>query len=197
MVDPGSLRPRHAFDAMLASLPVARSDHPLIVSQPIFAIATIMARDGGQGAIADMLGCDLPAGPGRSMGDRMSVMGTGPGAWLAMEEGADSMWSERLAVRLAEHASVADQSSGYAVLRLRGAAARDVLQRGLFVDLDPCAFGPGSVAVSMIAHIGVIVWQADPALVFEIAIFRSQAQSFWHWMVATAVAMGISISRDW
>ena len=196
MGDSEPLRPRRAFDGLLASLSVARGDHPLIVSQPIFAIAAIMARDRGQGAIADALGLDLPSRPGRVDRDRMSIVGTGPGIWLAMEEGADPLWSDRMAARLAGCASVADQSSGYAVLRLRGTAARELLQRGAFVDLDSSAFGPGSAAVTMIAHMGVVLWRADAGSTFDIAIFRSHANSFWSWMIATASAMAMPVLRD-
>ena len=196
MAEPGLLRARRAFDPMLASLDAAPVDHQLAVSQPIFALATIMARDGGQGAIASALGFDLPQGPYRCTADRMTIIGTGPAVWLAMEEGGDPLWALRLADRLSGCASVADQSNGYAVLRLRGVAARALLQRGALIDLDPDMFGPGRSAVTMIAHMGIILWRGDAASVFEIAMFRSYAHSFWNWMAATAAAMGVRLLRD-
>jgi sarcosine oxidase subunit gamma len=196
VAEPGLLRARRAFDPMLASLDVAPGDHALAISQPMFALATIMARDGGQGAIAAALGVDLPQGPCRCTADRIGIIGTGPAVWLAMEEGGDPLWASRLADRLSGCASVADQSSGYAVLRLRGVAACELLQRGAFIDLDPGMFGPGSAAVTTIAHMGVVLWQDDAASVFDIAMFRSHAHSFWNWMAATAAAMGIRLLRD-
>lgn len=196
MAEPGLLRARRAFDSMLASLDVAPEDHELAVSQPVFALAAIMARDGGQGAIAAALGLDLPQGPYRCTADRMAIIGTGPAVWLAMEEGGDPLWASRLADRLSGCASVADQSSGYAVLRLRGVAVRALLQRGAFIDLDPDMFGPGRSAVTMIAHMGIILWRGDAASVFDIAMFRSHARSFWDWMAATAAAMGVRPLRD-
>jgi heterotetrameric sarcosine oxidase gamma subunit len=96
-----------------------------------------------------------------------------------------------LAARLAGIASVSDQSSGYAVLRIGGSASRDLLSRGAFIDFHPARFGPGSAAVAVIAHIGVILWQIDDAPTYEVALFRSYAASFWHWIEATSAGMGV------
>jgi sarcosine oxidase subunit gamma len=86
-------------------------------------------------------------------------------------------------------ASVSDQSGGYVILRISGPAARTLLQRGAPVDLHPSAFGPGSVAATVIAHIGVIIRQLDATPAYEIALFRSYAASFGHWLDAAVAAL--------
>jgi sarcosine oxidase subunit gamma len=88
-------------------------------------------------------------------------------------------------------ASVSDQSSGYAVLRVTGPTARHLLSRGAFIDFHPSVFGPGSAAVTTIAHIGVVLWQLDDAPTYDVALFRSYAESFWHWIETTCAAVGI------
>jgi methylglutamate dehydrogenase subunit D len=116
--------------------------------------------------------------------------------WLAVFQGAGPLMACELASSLAGLASVADQTSTYAVLRISGAAAREVLSRGAFIDFDPSAFGPGSAAVTTISHIGVTIWQIDETPTFEIALFRSFADSFWHWMMTTSTALGVGLVRE-
>lgn len=131
------------------------------------ALATVMARKG-----ADHAAIQAAAGG--------KMIPTGPGTWLAEGD------AELLAVRLAGLAYVSDQSGGYIVHRVAGPATRALLQKGVAIDLDPTAFGPGSAAVTVIAHIGVILWQVDDAPTYDLALFRSFAGSFQHWVSAAA-----------
>jgi sarcosine oxidase subunit gamma len=131
------------------------------------ALATVMARKGADHA-AILTAADC------------AMIPTGPGTWLAEGD------AELLAVRLVGLAHVSDQSGGYIVHRFAGPAARALLQKGVAIDLDPSAFGPGSAAVTGIAHIGVIIWQVDDAPTYDLALFRSFAGSFHHWVAAAA-----------
>ena len=72
------------------------------------------------------------------------------------------------------------------VFRLSGEGAGALLQKGAFVDLDPVAFACGVAATTVIAHIGVIIWKVDDAPTFDVALFRSFAGSFRHWIAANA-----------
>jgi sarcosine oxidase subunit gamma len=122
-----------------------------------------------------------PAGPHRTASAGTAFIGTGPRTWLVCGERGSPGFAADLARTFEGMASVSDQSSGYCVLRLNGPRARAVLQSGLPVDLHPDAFAPGSAAVSVIAHVGVIVWSVDTDI-WEIAFFRSMADSFAHWL---------------
>lgn len=149
------------------------------------AMATIMARKGVRAAaLGERLGLEPPAGPRSASGDGLSLVGVGPGVWLAIAGDAGPSWVESLRERLAGAASVSDQSAGYLVFRLRGEAARELLQKGAFIDLHPSAFQPGSAAVTVIAHMGVILWQVDDAPTFDCAVFRSYAGCFRDWIAA-------------
>ena len=79
-------------------------------------------------------------------------------------------------------ADVVDQSDGRAVIRISGPRARDVLAKGLPIDLHPRAFKANGVAISHTSHIGVIFWQTGTEPTYEIAMFRSFADSFTHWL---------------
>jgi sarcosine oxidase subunit gamma len=48
----------------------------------------------------------------------------------------------------------------------------------------------------MISHIGVIIWQIDDVPTFEIALFRSFADRFWHWIEASCAALGVGLVHD-
>ena len=153
-------------------------------------IAAVMARKGAShAAIGAVLGADLPDRAGAAFAQDRATIGVGPGSWLAVQADAPPDFANGLATQLIGLASVSDQSSGYRVLRLSGADARTLLQRGLAIDLHPQSFGPGSAATSVIAHIGVILWQVDDRPAYDIATFSSYAASFEHWLDATIAAL--------
>ena len=151
-----------------------------------FGLATVMARKGADpAAIGAALGVDLRDGPCCSAGAGLVLLGTGPGSWLAHADAAPADWAAGLRERLGPLASVSDQSGGYVVFRLSGPGARTVLHRGAAMDFHPAAFAPGAVAATVIAHIGVVIRQVDDAPTYDIALFRSFAGSFRHWLDTT------------
>ncbi len=153
-------------------------------------LAAVMARKAGTpAAIGAALGFAPPAGPHWTSGGGLTLLGTGPGSWLALADDASPDWADQLRDRLGPLASVSDQSSGYLVFRLSGAAARTMLQRGAAIDFHPSSFAPGRVATTVIAHIGVIIRQVDDTPSYDIALFRSYAASFRHWVDATLAAL--------
>jgi len=95
-------------------------------------------------------------------------------------------------------ASVSDQSSGYALLRLTGPKLRDALAKMLPIDLHERAFATGDVASTLASHVGVTLWRledgADGSPVFEIAMFRSLAGSFWHALTSSAAEFGLVVT---
>jgi sarcosine oxidase subunit gamma len=149
-----------------------------------------MARRGvDAAAIGAALGVSLPTRPGTTTAGALTLIGTGPGNWLAVHAAPPADWAESLRDALTGLASVSDQSGGYRVWRLAGPDARRLLQRGVAIDLDPAAFGAGAAAATQIAHIGVIVWQVDAAPTYDVAHFRSHSNSFRAWFDATAAAL--------
>lgn len=157
-----------------------------------------MARRGRAGALAALLSeryaLKLPGGPSGETSSSITFIGTGPNVWLAVKSDANADWVSALGEDLAAHAAVSDQSSAYAILRLRGAEARELLQRGVSIDLHPNTFQPGAAAVTDIAHIGVILI-ASHNNGFDVAIFRSYAGSFWHWLSVSARDSGLSLTK--
>ena len=197
MADQTLLPRRSAFAQHVAALPAGPGD-VAVGERTGLGIATLMARGGGTARLAEQvaeLGVALPDGPRALVAGDVTIVGTGAGTWLLLSAGAGSCWAADLAHAYRDVASVADQSSGYAVLRLSGEGARALLSRGAFLDFHPDMFAPGAAAVTLIAHMGVILWQRDAAPTFEIALFRSLAESFWHWLESAAAGAGLSLVR--
>lgn len=154
------------------------------------SLASVMARKGVDGVqIGAALGVDAPARPAFVSGATIGLIGTGRGTWLAIGETDAPDWSEGVAETLEGLASVTDQSSGYVVIRLGGADARRLLQRGMPIDLHPAQFSAGSAVTTVIAHIGVIVWQVDDLPTYDLAVFRSFRNSLIRWIETTAAAL--------
>jgi sarcosine oxidase subunit gamma len=161
-------------------------------------LATVAARkEHGEAlkqAVANVYGIDLPEGSRIVQGPRVSFVGYGPGQWFAVSEALDG---EALACDLLQNlkglASISDQSGGRTVLRIGGPRARDVLAKGLPVDLDPRAFPLGSAATSTISLMGVQIWQTDDTRCYDIALFRSVSASFWRWLTASAGEYGYEV----
>jgi heterotetrameric sarcosine oxidase gamma subunit len=161
-------------------------------------LATVAARKGQARSLQDRVreayGVDLPQTSRVVVGRDVSFVGYGPGQWLAVSETlASEAMARDLAERLKGLASISDQSSGRTVIRVSGTRARDVLAKGLPIDLDPRVFPLGSAATSTISLMGVQLWQADDTRSYDIAVFRSLSESFWRWLAASAAEFGYEV----
>lgn len=135
-------------------------------------------------AINAVYGGSLPTSPQRvSLGKGVDVVWAGPDQWLAIadRQGGRDLENE-LRPMLDGLGSVTDQSDARAVVRISGERARDLLAKGLPIDLDPRAFPANGVAITHAAHIGIILWQVNATPTYELAMFRSFADSFERWL---------------
>jgi sarcosine oxidase subunit gamma len=164
-------------------------------------LATVAARKGKaadlHAAVFNAYGVRLPDGSRVAQGPQVSFIGYAPGQWLAVSETlANEALAQELARTLKGLASISDQNGGRTVLRLSGPRARDVLAKGLPIDLDPRSFPLGSAATSTISLMGVQLWQTDDTRSYDIAIFRSVSASFWRWLTASAAEFGYEVTTS-
>jgi methylglutamate dehydrogenase subunit D len=169
----------------------------VIAERADLGLATVACRkdqdDGLKASVRDAYGVDLPVTSTVARGKDVTFIGTGPGQWLAVSETLENeALAADLVAKLKGLASIADQSGGRAVIRLSGPRARDLLAKGLAVDLDPRAFPLDGAVTSTISHMGVQLWQEDPQT-YDIALFRSVAESFWRWLTASAAEFGYEV----
>ncbi|MFW8594845.1 sarcosine oxidase subunit gamma [Cribrihabitans neustonicus] len=80
---------------------------------------------------------------------------------------------------LAGHAALTDQSDAWAVVRLEGERAEDVLARLVPVDLRARAFPEGHTARSELKHMMASITRVGPDA-FRIMVFRSMAATLVH-----------------
>ena len=171
----------------------------IIAERVGLGLATVATRKGApfRAAVKASYGVDLPDASAIAHGPNVSFVGYGPGQWLAVSETlVNEALARDLAQRLKGLASISDQSGGRTVLRLSGPRARDVLAKGLPIDLHPRSFAPGSAATSTISLMGVQLWQMDDAPTYDIALFRSVSASFWRWLTASAAEFGYEVTTS-
>jgi methylglutamate dehydrogenase subunit D len=175
-------------------------DEPAVVMSELtgLGLATVACRKGQAAALSAKVkqaySVDLPASSRVVQGPKVKFIGYGPGQWLAVSETLANEALADLMAKLKGLASVSDQSGGRTVLRISGERARDVLAKGLPIDLDPRAFPLGSAATSAVSHIGVQLWQGDDTRNYDIAIFRSLTESFWRWLTTSAAEFGYEVA---
>jgi sarcosine oxidase subunit gamma len=187
-------------ESVFASLRSVGGGDGVVATERVgLAIATVLARRGKLGelcaAVENNFNILLPAGPKRAANNGVAFLGTGLGKWLAISESRDAAFVRSLETRLQERASVVDQSGLLGVVRLTGPALLDTLEKGVQIDLAPGAFPAGSVAVTSIAHIGATLWKVDDGPTIDIAVARSLADSFQHWLEVSTAVYGLSIQR--
>jgi methylglutamate dehydrogenase subunit D len=192
---------RSAFADLQASPAVGRAGLTISDRDGV-GLATVLARKGRDSDLAaivrDRFGLELPNAPRRVVGGGIAFAGIGPNSWLAVRERAEGHFSSALKEALGDLASVTDQSDGYALLRLGGPKVRETLAKLIAIDLHPNVFKPGCVARTNASHIGAILWRLENDVtglpVFEVAVFRSLAKSFWHALSESGAEFGFVFS---
>ena len=149
-------------------------------------MALVIARKGQNAALA--LKWRLEPGPKRHIAGARAFVGLGPGQWLVTGEAG---LASHLAGELADLASVTDQTDSRAVLRLSGNKVREVLAKGVPLDLHPASFSSGDAAATLVSLVSVWLWQLDDAPTYELAVPRSMAGSFAAWLVASSGEFGM------
>ncbi|MCB1362987.1 MAG: sarcosine oxidase subunit gamma [Rhodobacteraceae bacterium] len=141
-----------------------------LTEESLGALTTLSPRRGQEAALSEALeaahGMAFPA-PNRTTGKagaRAIWFGRGQALLAGPEPDAD----------LARLAALSDQSDAWAVVRLRGAGAVDVLARLVPLDLRAAAFRRGHTARSELAQMMASITRlgADD---FQIMVFRSMA----------------------
>jgi sarcosine oxidase subunit gamma len=164
-----------------------------------FGLATLMAGPDATAALSRLveakLGLALPRAPKIASGATHDAIWVGPEQWLLRAASRDGF--QPLLAELAPHVAVSDQSDARAALRLSGRHVRDMLAKGVMLDLHPAAFAVDDAASTIIAYIGVQLWRlpdGPDGAVFEIMLPRSMAGSFWSWFAASAAEFGCAVS---
>ena len=162
-----------------------------------FALATLQVRKGRAAELAralkDGFGLDrLPGEPRKvDTAGGLSLIGIGPGRWLALRAAWSADWPDPLAAAAGEAAAVTDQSGAYALLTLAGPSLPDLLAALMPLDLHPSRFPPGHAATTSVALIGVTLWRTEAGV--EMLVPRTMVGNFWHALEASGARYGIEV----
>ena len=88
--------------------------------------------------------------------------------------------------------TLTDVSDAYAIVRLAGPAARDVLAKGCSLDIHDSVFPPGKVARSLLAQAEAILHRTA-AETFDIYVPRSYADYLWRWLEDAGREYGVAV----
>lgn len=162
-----------------------------------FALATVIARK-DQGAMASQRaeaahGTPLPQQPRIATGDDFAFVWSGPAQWLALGPAQPQSIEAVLGATLGTHASIFDQGGSRRLLELRGPRVRDVLAKGMSIDLHPRAFTTGDVAVTTASHLAVHLWQVADEPVYRLMVVHTYFDSLWRWLAASAAEYGCDV----
>ncbi len=164
------------FRALVAALPPADGHALCVAERGDLGLVSVMARPGFESAAAVELA-------------RLAhLVAVGPGNWLGARSGDIAVSSEIAGV------AVFDQQAAFAMLEITGGAALLLLQKGVFVDLARHLGDDGASLCSVIARINVVLWRLGSER-FLVAVPRSFAASFWHWLTVSAAAEAIGLGR--
>ena len=203
-----SLFPRSGLEQLLP--PGTHGDHAgepgvAVALRTDLALAYVLARNGKAGElqnrVRERFGVNLPMAAQRTENggiaglDSLNFIWAGPGRWLAGTSAQTGASLEAmLRKELSGVASVINQTDGRCVFRIGGGpSVREVLAKGVPIDLDPRVFSPGDTALTLVGHINVHLWQVDPAPTYDFAVPRSFAASFCEWLIAAAASHGLII----
>lgn len=136
-------------------------------------------------AVQSATGVDLPTKANTVSGSgEQQILWLGPNEWwvTGRDGEADSLIESLRAVFAGQHATACDVSESRAIITVKGAKARDVLMRGVSLDLHPTAFTPGQCAQTGLSRCNVLLHLVDDSPRFEIYVLKSFSDYLWRWL---------------
>ena len=143
------------------------------VALPLVPNTTAPLSTGAAGRKKEPVG-EVGAGVGAGVGERVFWMG--PSEWLMWTSEREALMSALDDGLSGAHSALPDVSDYYAILRLSGDLAREVLAHGCPLDLDESAFGAGSCAQTRFRAAAILLHCADAAPTFEVQMRWSYAE---------------------
>lgn len=136
-----------------------------------------------EGTLGEVSGVRVPARTGRFAGDGpRHILRTGPEHFLVLDDEGAAL-SDLLARRIAvDMGVVVDLTAARVRLALRGPKARDLLAKGIAIDLHPQIFDVGNAAMVGLDHVPVVLWRAGLDH-YELLVPHTYGVANLHWLV--------------
>ena len=194
-----------------------RGDSGVVMSeQPYRGIVGIRAKPGDAAVMAAIevaLGIALPQTPNTTAAAAGALaLWLGPDEWWIVTPGPEPESGPSLAATLrtalaGQRGAITDVSESRTCVRIGGPRSRDLLSKGMPLDLHPRAFPAGRCAQSHLAKAGVLLHlvaddgelgkQGGPGgPTFELYVLRSFAEYLWLWLEDAAREYGLAITSE-
>jgi sarcosine oxidase subunit gamma len=147
-------------------------------------------------AVQTATGLPLPAAANTaSAAGVWQILWLGPNEWwITGPDGeADSLIEALRANFAGQHAAACDVSESRAIIRLKGPKARDVLMRGVSLDLHPREFRVGQCAQTGLSRANALLHLIDDTPTFEIYVLKSFSDYLWRWLETIARDFNLAI----
>ncbi len=131
-----------------------------------------------------------------TVGGDLKILWLGPDEWWVVgPEGrsVDLLAGLRQAFQ-GQHTAVTDVSESRTVITLTGPKARDLLARGVSLDLHPRVFAAGHCAQTSLSKANVLLHQTDDRPSYDIYVLKSFADYLWQWMGMVAEDFGLAVA---
>jgi heterotetrameric sarcosine oxidase gamma subunit len=141
--------------------------------------------------LAQAVGIDPPAPLYRSSthgGSRLIRLTADQYWWIATEDEAMRRFADRL---VPEAGALTSLSAGRVCLRVEGTHARDLLAKGIAIDLHPAQFAVGQSAQTGLHHTGIFLERiADDT--YDLFVQRTFAASIKEWLTDASLSYGVT-----
>ncbi len=118
------------------------------------------------------------------------------GQWMVVSAKAGSDgFAAGIQTKLKKNGYASEQSDARIIFGVSGNRAREMMQKGCRLDLDPSVTSTGWCAQTQMAQAGVILHQVDDKPTYDILVYSGFAQHFAEWLEHTGAQLGIAFSR--
>jgi sarcosine oxidase subunit gamma len=142
-------------------------------------------------------GVDLPVKANTVNGSgEVKILWLGPNEWwvVAPEGKTEELIAGLRQAFQGQHTAVTDVSESRTVITLAGPNARDLLVRGISLDLHPRVFAAGQCAQTSLSKTNILLHQTDDAPSYDIYVLKSFADYLWQWMGLIAEDFGMAVA---
>jgi heterotetrameric sarcosine oxidase gamma subunit len=170
----------------------------LIVRECVgLSLASLIARRGQAELVSKAafatFGVALPVTPRAVAASGFTFSWAGPGSWFVEATAGAENLEAVLGASFGGVAAICEQSDSRVVLEVAGTRVRDVLAKGVPIDLHPERFRDGDVALTVVGHVGIQLRRTNEVPSYRLSVARSYFGSLWHWLAASAAEFGCEV----
>ena len=123
------------------------------------------------------------------------ILWLGPNEWWATgpDGEADALVAALRAAFVGQHATACDVSESRAIIALKGPKAREVLMRGVSLDLHPREFRVGQCAQTGVSRANALLHLVDDGPTFDVYVLKSFSDYLWRWLEIVARDFNLAI----